>query len=111
MDRIDRYRQAVRESLLAYAAIPFSHGEIECQPIFDTQRDRYQIINIGWDINRRVHGCCLHLDIIDGKIWIQHNSTEKAIGEELVERGIPREDIVLGFQAPEVRPYTKFGVA
>ncbi|OKH32235.1 hypothetical protein NIES2101_40840 [Calothrix sp. HK-06] len=33
------------------------------------------------------------------------------MGQELVALGIPREDIILGFQAPYLRKYTDFGVA
>lgn len=34
--------------------------------------------------------------------------TEVDIGEELIEMGIAREDIVLGFQPPYLRQFTKF---
>ncbi|MGB3560688.1 MAG: element excision factor XisI family protein [Geitlerinemataceae cyanobacterium] len=39
--------------------------------------------------------------------WINY----KNIDRELVKMGIPKEDIVLGFQAPYLRQYTEFGVA
>jgi hypothetical protein len=68
-------------------------------------------VSVGWVGHRRVHGCVLHLDIINEKIWVQHNTTELQIGQELVSIGIPREDIILGFQAPYMRQYTDFGVA
>ncbi|NJN90828.1 MAG: XisI protein [Leptolyngbyaceae cyanobacterium SL_5_14] len=68
-------------------------------------------MNVGWDGDRRVHGCVLHLDIKDGKIWIQHNTTELQIAQELAALGIPKQDIVLGFQAPYLRQFTEFGVA
>jgi len=32
------------------------------------------------------------------------------IAQELVDRGIPKENIVLGFQSPEMRQYTDYGV-
>ncbi len=111
MDKLEQYRQFVQKLLAAYAATPISNGEIESQTIFDTQQDRYQVIDIGWDGHRRVHGCVLHLDIKDGKVWVQHNTTELRVAHELVVMGVPKEDIVLGFQAPYVRKYTEFGVA
>lgn len=111
MDRLEQYRSIVQEVLTEYASVPFSHGEIEAELIFDKERDRYQIVNVGWDGDRRVHSCSLHLDIIKGKVWIQQNNTELRIGRELVQRGIPKEDIILGFQAPYLRQYTEFGVA
>ncbi|WP_416212683.1 element excision factor XisI family protein [Nostoc sp. DedQUE04] len=36
--------------------------------------------------------------------------TEMRVAQELVERGVPKDDIVLGFQSPEMREYTGYGV-
>jgi hypothetical protein len=111
MDKLELYRQSIQALLTEYAVTPVSNGEIESQTLFDTQQDRYQVIDIGWDGHRRVHGCVIHLDIKDGKIWVQHNTTEMRVAHELLARGVLKEDIVLGFQAPYVREYTGFGVA
>jgi hypothetical protein len=111
MDKLELYRQSIKSILTEYAAVPISHAAIETQTIFDTQQDRYQVVNVGWNGNRRVHGCVLHLNIKDGKIWVEHNTTEMRIAHELVARGVANEDIILGFQAPYVRQYTGFGVA
>lgn len=111
MDRVEEYRQYIQKILTDYAAIPVANGKIDTQTIFDTLQDHYQVLNIGWDGYRRVHGCAIHLDIIDGKIWVQHNATEIRIAHKLVEMGIPKKDIVLGFQAPDMREHTGFGVA
>ena len=37
--------------------------------------------------------------------------TEMRVAQELVDRGVKKEDIVLGFQAPEIREYTDYAVA
>jgi XisI protein len=111
MDTINRYRQAIQTLLTDYVKVPISNGEIESQTVFDTQRDHYQVMNVGWDGHRRVHGCVLHLDIKDGKVWVQHNMTEMPIAQELMALGIAKEDIVLGFQAVYMREYTGYGVA
>jgi hypothetical protein len=47
----------------------------------------------------------------DGKIWLQQNLTDQNPAEDLVEMGIPREDIVLGLQPPYKRQYTEYGAA
>jgi XisI protein len=59
---------------------------------------------------RRVHGSIIHIDIRDGKVWIEHNGTDARLGEELVAAGISRNDIVLGFHPEELRSLTGFGV-
>ncbi|MBE9139407.1 XisI protein [Nodosilinea sp. LEGE 07088] len=110
MGSVEHYRQLVRELLTEYSQVDFSNPQLETELIFDLQRDRYQVVHVGWSNKRRVYGCVLHLDIIDGKIWIQHDGTEGGIANELVDRGVPKHDIVLGFHSPFKRQFTEFAV-
>ena len=73
-------------------------------------RDSYQLVHVGWHDDRRIHGCILHLDIRDGKIWLQHNGTENDIAAELVEMGADKSDIVIGFHSPFKRQFTEYAV-
>jgi hypothetical protein len=111
MDILNRYRQIVEASLREYTRIPYAYGDIHTEAAFDQEYDRYLLVNVGWDNGQRVHTCLVHIDIIDGKVWIQRDDTEDGIAQALVEAGIPKEQIVLGFRAPEVRPYTGYAVA
>lgn len=63
---------------------------IEEQLLFDTQRDHYQVLALGWEKGRRVYFCILHLDIRNGKIWLQENSTDFDVIGELEEKGVPQ---------------------
>jgi hypothetical protein len=111
MDKVETYRAYVQDVLAQFASIPGIPAEVETQTIFDTQRDHYQLVNVGWHHkNRRVYGCVVHIDIKDGKVWIQWDGTDIGIASELVEKGIPKEDIVLAFHAPYARQYTGFAV-
>jgi len=67
-------------------------------------------MHVGWDGQRRVHGSVLHIDIIGGRIWIQHDGTSPGVAIELAEDGIPKDDIVLGFRPAHLRHHTGFGV-
>ncbi|MEL6381237.1 MAG: XisI protein [Cyanobacteria bacterium J06626_18] len=67
------------------------------------------MLYVGWRGIKRDFGCVLHLDIKDGKIWIQHDGTEVGIANQLVKLGVPKQDIVLAFHEPEVRQFTNFG--
>jgi predicted XRE-type DNA-binding protein len=84
---------------------------IEVEFVFDKERDRYLVIDLGWNEHHRIYNCFIHLDIKDGKIWIQRNQTDRSFADELVQMGIPKEEIVLGVQPPYAREYTGFGVA
>ena len=98
MERVDIYRQQVQSFLFDFAA-----DDPNTQVVFDTEHDRYLVIHNAWHNDSRTYGCTIHLDIIDGQVWIQHNSTEIAIDQELRDRGVTKEDIVLGFRSPSVR--------
>jgi XisI protein len=37
--------------------------------------------------------------------------TDTDIAQQLVEMGVPKQDIVLGLHPPDKRPYTGYGVA
>jgi hypothetical protein len=52
----------------------------------------------------------MHLDIKDGKIWLQWNGTEDDIAAELMSMGVAKQDIVLGFHTPYARQFTDFAV-
>ena len=58
--------------------------------------------------HRYTHGCLIHLDIIEGKIWVQRDGTEYGVANELLEAGVPKEHIILGFKSPRMRQYTQF---
>jgi XisI protein len=110
MATLDTYRTLVQELLQAYSELKSSNEEVEAEAIFDTVRDRYQIVHVGWSNDRRIYGCILHLDICNDKIWIQHDGTEGGIANELIERGVPKQDIVIGFHSPFKRQFTEFAV-
>ncbi|MEH2421652.1 MAG: XisI protein [Nostoc sp.] len=107
---VEQYRQIIQQLILERAKRGLSLEEMETQAILDTERDHYLLLHTGWRGNRRTHGCSLHLDIKDGKIWIQHDGTEVGIATQLLELGIPKEDIVLAFHSPYMRQFTEFAI-
>jgi hypothetical protein len=111
MDKVAQYRKYVQMLLSQYAKDDVSGDVVEVQLIFDTERDHYQWMNVGWEQFNRVYRCIIHFDIKDGKIWLQQNLTNQNPAKELLEMGVPREDIVLGLQPPYKRPYTEYGAA
>jgi hypothetical protein len=111
MDCVGAYRNIIKQLLMTYAQFKPSYGEIDTEVIFDEARDHYELLHVGWKGVTRVHGSVIHVDIRQGKVWIQHDGTESGIAEELVELGIPRDRIVLAFHPPEIRQHTRFAVA
>lgn len=111
MDLLEKYRASIRNILTELTRVPYAYGEIQIEPVFDREHDRYLLMLVGTEKDRRVHGCLVHVDIIDGKIWIQRDGTETGIANELVAAGVPKDHIVLGFRLPEVRKHSGFAMA
>lgn len=93
--------------------VPVNVQEVENEIVADTTRNHFQLLMLGWENEHKFfHNTIFHFDIKpDGKIWIQVNNTDIDIGAELVERGVEKSDIVLGFKPARYRPYTGYGVA
>jgi hypothetical protein len=112
MDKLSLYRKIVHDILTPIAQRRYSSPTISHEAVFDEANDRYLILTVGWEGRvRRIHHCLIHLDIIDGKIWIQRDGTEDGIAYELEAAGVPKSDIVLAFHSEEVRPHTGYAVA
>lgn len=108
MASLEHIREAVMAVLNELAEPPVTHGEIEIERIFDTVRDHYQLVSVGWRNKERVYGAFVHLDNKNKKSWVQLNNTDVELGERLLENGTHRQQIVLGFQSPERRPFTDY---
>jgi hypothetical protein len=81
---------------------------IQQQLIMDDERGQYQLLSIGWDGMKRTFDVFAHVNIHDGFVWVEVDNTDRGIAEALVELGIPKNKIVLGFQAPYKRKFTEF---
>jgi hypothetical protein len=79
------------------------HNGVEIQRLFDDASRNYALVYLGWENNCRVQKTSLHLRIKDGKIWVEVDDTDRGIANVLLHAGVPRQDIVLAFHAPELR--------
>ncbi|MFN0033981.1 MAG: XisI protein [Saprospiraceae bacterium] len=113
MDKIAKYREVVKKLLTGYAETrkPAPTDEVQHQLLFDEARDHYQLFCVGWQGMKRIYFPVFHLDIINGKIWVQEDATDFDIVGELEEKGISKSDIVLAFHAPYKRMHTGYAMA
>jgi hypothetical protein len=110
VDKLSSYRSVIKQVLSQHAEYIPSHGQIETIPLVDERNDNYLLVDVGWDRTGRVHCVALHLRIKDGKVWVEQDGTEEGVTEALLDAGIPKADIVLGFYRPERRKITDFAV-
>ena len=112
MDKTTQYELIILELLSEYADFWGSDNGIKRRVIADKNNHTYQLISYGWQEGKRyVHNIAFHLEIINNKIWIHQNNTEAMIADELMEKGVAKNDIVLGFIHDNERIYTGFAVA
>jgi hypothetical protein len=107
-DKAQVYRKVVKQAICAVAATIPSDEDVHTVCAFDEQRDQYLLLCIGWSGQKRHRSIILYLRVRAGKIWIEHDMIEDGITPALLEAGVPKEDIVLGFQPPSMRKYTEF---
>ena len=111
MDKlIQNYQEVIEKLLKEYEVFLGEEENVQIQLIFDRENHHYLLAETGWNDIKRIYGTLIHLDIIDDKIWIQHDGTESGIAYELMEMGISKENIVLGFKSLESRKITDFAV-
>ncbi len=111
MDKIEKYQEAILSIVTEYAKVKYANIRGENYLVADKENHRYLVLTIGWDEKKFIHDCPMHFDILNGKIWIQKNWTEWEVGEMLEAKGVPKEDIVIGFLSPKMREYSDYAVA
>lgn len=104
------YSEIIQTVIGEQASIHRSN-DVGIETIFDTERHHYLLVHVGWVNGHWVYGCSIHLDWIDGKIYIQQNNTEISIADRLVELGVPKDRIVIGFHSPFKRQFTEYAVS
>jgi hypothetical protein len=109
MDRVD-YVALLEKLFLAQQQDAVSNGLVEYQVVIDKERGHYQMLSVGWERGQRVYFVLLHVDLKDHKLWVQQDYTQPSITDLLLEAGVPKSDIVLGFQPPQARELMDFAV-
>lgn len=114
MDKLTFYRELIQRLLTSYQSLSEKSSkstDVESMVVFDEKRDHYLWMRSGWENNHRIRGITVYLRIKNDKIWVEEDWTNLDVVGDLLEAGVPNEDIVLGFQPPDARKYTDFAIA
>lgn len=96
------------ERILCECARFYAFKEVRTLTVFDRSHDQYLLLNEGWDGFKRIHYAMVHVELRDGKLWIQQDGTQDGIAVDLVNAGVPKERIVLAFHHPSRWKDTEF---
>ncbi|MEM7534304.1 MAG: XisI protein [Chloroflexota bacterium] len=105
------YSDIVKKILQEYAALFSEDSEHPLRTVFDDVNKSYLLLDANWYGREYVHHTPIHIDIINDKVWIQYDDTEEGVATDLLEVGVPAQQIVLGFRPAELRPHTEFAIA
>ena len=111
MDKITKYKKIVRSLVEEIVALsPKEEDGVENQLITDDEHGHYLYFGVGWENNGQnwFYATFVHVDVRpNGQVWLQHDGTDLKVGATLLERGILRNDMVIGFQPPFARVETE----
>ena len=97
MDNLIQYRETIQQQLQEYTEIPYAYGDLQCRLIISEDRNNFLLITQGWEDDLQVHECLVHVEVIGDKIWIHRDGLEDGIALDLVNAGIPKNQIFWGF--------------
>ena len=81
---------------------------LEQQMVIDDIHGHYLILNVGWNDFDRTHGVVVHIDIKGDFVWVRRDNTNFNIVNALLEQGVRKNRVVLGFHAPFKRQFSEF---
>ena len=97
MDTQATFEEVVKTTILRYARLRPSHGDIRLDPVFDEQNHRYSLMQVGWDRGRRVRGNLIYVTIGQDRVRVEYDGIEHGITEDLIRGGIPEDRVVLAY--------------
>ena len=97
-EKLKQYKEIICQVLEHRAGLPISNApDLKRHLIVNADQTEFALLTVGWKGKRYQHSIVFHLEIRDGKIWVHKDNTDLGIADVLIERGIPRSLIVLGF--------------
>ena len=111
MDQLQALRDAICKVFKTWEEYPSSISKFRIQAVCDEKSDRYTLNFVDFEEGKFKSHLMANLEITNGKIWILSDTTAKGIGNELVDVGVSKSQIVLGFYPESVRAHGEFAVA
>jgi translation initiation factor RLI1 len=102
---------SIMDEYITEESIRPNNSGVEFKKIIDPAQHQYQLMQIGWDGTHRVYDLIFHIEIKQGKIWIQEDNLEHALAEQFIEHGISKKDIVLAYLPESHRVYMDYALA
>jgi hypothetical protein len=90
MDKLNRYREIIERILTGIVEVTERSSDadpnLRDKTVFDRRSDNYLILREGWVGPRHINLNVVHVEIIDGKVWVQVDNTDQAIARAASRR-------------------------
>lgn len=114
MGQVENYKAIVRETLQILEK-KFNNNPkdaVKYKFIADETKGEYLLFSDGWEGIHRYYGCVAHISVTDeGKVWLQYDGTDLIIGQKLLDKGVQKNHLVLGFMSITRRKDSEYAVA
>jgi len=110
MSTTESYRRILQQVVEKHARLVPPTEHLEYVPNCDPIHDSYLLMRVGFDRVGRAHHILFHFRLKNGKVLIESDGIEYGIARDLLEAGIPKEDIIFNMYR-EPRPLAELTAA
>ena len=112
MDRLKKYNKILQFFFTEKAAIQNRQKSgLKAHLVINKHQTDFVLLKMGWVQKLFVHTVVFHIEIKNSKIWIYEDKTAIDVAKILIEKGVEKKDIVLGFLFPTLREFSDYAVA
>lgn len=110
--QIETYSLIIANWLTEFVRTRNNGSDSDYELVIDPVHRHFQVMRTEWYLGSFKFRVVFHFQIKQtGKVWLLVNNTDILVTDDLVELGIPKSDIVIGFLSESLRPYSGFAVA
>jgi hypothetical protein len=103
-------RKAIEQVFQEWERFPGPLSHFTMVGVRDRANDRYLLQMLNSPHGIQYSRTLAHLEVRDGKIYIEADGTEEGIATDLMRYGVPEDRIVLAFYPVEMREMGEFAV-
>lgn len=112
MDKIKKYQDILQKEFEYQQTIKISNApDIKRHLIINKERTDFLLLNIGFEGKSYSHYPVFHVAINNGQVIIYQDNTDIALVNILIEEGIDKPDIVLGYLTKFSQDLSPYAVA
>jgi hypothetical protein len=98
IEKLNSYHRILQQVIEQHARMAAEPSGTETIAVCDPAGDNYLLLDVGWEADSRAHYVLIHLRLKNGKVLIEKDGIEYGVAQDLLEAGIPAEDIVTAWR-------------